>query len=172
MPALPATAADFLLRIALAGRAAGRAGWRRRRRRRAAPAPGAGQRRGDDLRAARQDLLRGQRRRQGAHHHHLRPPRLHPPRQRGIQGTDASRVAPGPASCPRVRRSRVSVLTLAAAQGRFTAGQDDEMLVKVELKKIPRSDARAVSQLQESISFKGKVCPLPTAKPDDSRAAF
>merc|ERR1719183_2508953 len=41
-------------------------------------------------------------------------------------------------------------------RGRFTAGQDDEMLVKVELKNIPRSDARAVSQLQESISFKGK----------------
>ena len=53
--------------------------------------------------------------------------------------------------------SRVSVLTLAAAQGRFTAGQDDEMLVKVELKKIPRSDARAAAQLQESISFKAKV---------------
>ena len=41
-------------------------------------------------------------------------------------------------------------------QGRFTFTQDDEMLVKVEMKTIPRSDARAAAQLQESLSLKSK----------------
>jgi hypothetical protein len=42
------------------------------------------------------------------------------------------------------------------AQGKFTFSQDDEMLVKVELKTIPRSDVRAAKQLQESISLNQK----------------
>ena len=41
-------------------------------------------------------------------------------------------------------------------QGKFTFGQDDEMCVKVQMQSIPRSNARATAQLQESISFKAK----------------
>jgi len=41
-------------------------------------------------------------------------------------------------------------------RGKFTFSSDDEMLVKVELKKIPRSEARAIAQLQESISLNQK----------------
>jgi hypothetical protein len=41
-------------------------------------------------------------------------------------------------------------------RGKKAGDQDDEMLVKVELKKIPRSEARAAAQLAESISFTAK----------------
>lgn len=44
----------------------------------------------------------------------------------------------------------------AEYKGKFTFGQDDEMCVKVQMQSIPRSNARATAQLQESISLKAK----------------
>ena len=86
-----------------------------------------------------------------ADHHHLRPPWLHRPRKCRIQGKPVL-----------ISVMYVTVLFEALTrtgrllQGKFTFSQDDEMLVKVEMKQISRSDARAAAQLQESLSLKMK----------------
>ena len=41
-------------------------------------------------------------------------------------------------------------------KGKLLGTQDDEMCVKVQMQSIPRSNARATAQLQESISLKAK----------------